>query len=176
MPLYWEKDESAGMILTMRSKKLKSHPGQISFPGGIQEPGEELHETCLREWEEEMGSPRSELEILGRFTDLDTRTGFHITSFIGLYTGEFRFRPNEEVETYFSVSLREFWERDFYAIDFFGNPQHRTYYFDLEDNGLLWGATCEIIIRFLKEFTGFERSPRLVQPNLSNPPFFNPKD
>lgn len=174
MPLYHTED-STGMILTTRSKKLKSHPGQISFPGGVQEANESILQTGLREWEEEMGAPSRHLDILGSYEQIDTRTGYHITPFVGIYKGDFQFNINEEVESWMNVTIQDFWAKDFYCVDFFGMKSHRVYYFDLEEKGLLWGATCDIIVRFLREFAQFDREPKLVEPNLSNPPFFRPQ-
>lgn len=131
-------------------------------------------ETGLREWEEEMGAPRHHLDILGSYKQIDTRTGYHITPFIGVYNGDFQFNPSEEVESWIDLEISELWKKDFYCVDFFGMGNHRVYYFDLLEKGLLWGATCDIIVRFLREFTGFDRQPQLVEPNLTVPPFFHP--
>jgi 8-oxo-dGTP pyrophosphatase MutT (NUDIX family) len=173
-PLFAAKNAETGILLTMRSRHLKSHPGQISFPGGVQELGEDLLETALREWEEEMGTSRQEIEILGRHRGLDTRTGYHITPYLAIYRGNFQFQLNEEVESVIPILLSDLWIRDFYSLDYPELQNHQIFYFDLEENGLLWGATCEMILRFLKEFCAFDRNPILVKPNLSNPPFFQP--
>lgn len=176
-PLYgtWEKME--GLILTQRSAHLKSHPGQISFPGGVFETKDKnLLATALREWEEEMGVSRELVHVLGKMDGLPTRTGFHITPFLGKYEGNFEFRQNpEEVEKVFQLPLSELWESPFYKVTFSFKAETRTsYYFDLAD-GLLWGATCELILRFLKEYLGFQREPILAKPNVQVPPFFDPK-
>jgi 8-oxo-dGTP pyrophosphatase MutT (NUDIX family) len=54
------------MVLTRRRSDLRSHGGEISFPGGRRDDGDaDLAETALREAEEEIGLPRSGVEILG---------------------------------------------------------------------------------------------------------------
>ncbi|WCL49669.1 NUDIX hydrolase [Leptospira sp. GIMC2001] len=175
MPFYHNENQSTGLVLTMRSKNLKSHPGQISFPGGMQEPNEAIFETGLREWEEEMGVSRELLEVIGAYKSFDTRTGFHITPIICKYLGQFDFSINPaEVETWFRLDLAELQELDFYSMDYGDKLGHRIHYFDLGDRGLLWGATCEIILNFLHDFTDFQRKPIVVQPNLTKPPFFQP--
>lgn len=171
MPFYYDKDGELGILLTRRSKHLKSHPGQMSFPGGVQEDGESLEETALREWEEEMGVSRDEIRLDGCFHSLVTITGYHITPFVGIYSGDFNFRLNEEVESAFGVPLSVFSECPFYCIDFFRSGRNRVFYFDLPKNGLLWGATCEILVRFLRMVAGFNREPVLKEPNISEPPF-----
>ncbi|MCP4716688.1 MAG: CoA pyrophosphatase [Deltaproteobacteria bacterium] len=60
-------DETRPMVLlTKRQGHLRSHPGQISFPGGKNETGETLRQTALRETREEIGISPVELTILGR--------------------------------------------------------------------------------------------------------------
>ncbi|ABZ92712.1 CoA pyrophosphatase [Leptospira biflexa] len=176
-PLFGSKETAEGIILTERAKHLKSHPGQISFPGGVMETSDpNLLVTALREWEEEMGVERTALDILGKLQGLHTRTGFHITPFLAKYDGDFTFSQNkDEVERIILLPFSDLWTRPFYAIQIPGRePNHFAYYFDLPD-GLLWGATCEMILRFLKEHSPFDRSPQIVQPNLTKPPYLDPK-
>jgi 8-oxo-dGTP pyrophosphatase MutT (NUDIX family) len=177
VPIFETDQLGQGLILTERAKHLKSHPGQISFPGGVVDPEDaNLLECALREWEEEMGVSRSNIEILGKHQDLVTRTGFHITPFLGRYTGNFSFSHNEdEVDKIILLPFKELLTAPFYAVHIPNQSvDSLAYYFDLAD-GLLWGATCEMIIRLLKDYASFERSPTFVKPNLLHPPFFNPK-
>ncbi|MCZ8155272.1 MAG: CoA pyrophosphatase [Leptospira sp.] len=177
IPIFETESLGQGLILTQRSAHLKSHPGQISFPGGVVDPTDsDLLQCALREWEEEMGVSRNLLKILGRHEGLQTRTGFHITPFLGMYTGDFEFSHNpDEVDRIILLPFSELLSTPFYAIQIPGQPpDHFAYYFDLKD-GLLWGATCEMILRFLREYASFNRKPELIKPNLSTPPFLNPK-
>ncbi|MGV3667427.1 MAG: NUDIX hydrolase [Leptospira bouyouniensis] len=176
-PLFGANDTAEGIILTERAKHLKSHPGQISFPGGVMEKADpNLLVTALREWEEEMGVGRNSLDVLGKLEGLHTRTGFHITPFLAKYNGDFCFSRNvDEVEQIILLPFADLWTKPFYAIEIPGRePKHFAYYFDLPD-GLLWGATCEMILRFLKDHSHFDRSPQIVKPNLTKPPFLDPK-
>ncbi|WP_408605590.1 NUDIX hydrolase [Leptospira terpstrae] len=174
-PLFGSKEFAEGIILTERSKNLKSHPGQISFPGGVMEEEDpNLLVTALREWEEEMGVHRSTLQVLGKLEGLHTRTGFHITPFLATYEGNFSFYHNTaEVDRVILLPFSDLWTKPFYAIQIPGRD-HFAYYFDLGD-GLLWGATCEMILRFLREYSSFNRTPLIVKPNLTKPPFLDPK-
>ena len=61
---------SSHILLTLRSSTLKSHTGQISFPGGRIEPGETPEAAALRECEEETGIPAHLPEILGRLSPI----------------------------------------------------------------------------------------------------------
>lgn len=177
LPFYFTNENKTGIILTKRSEHLKSHPGQISFPGGkFDESDKTLLETALREWEEETGERRETLEIIGSYHSLDTGTGYHVTPFISIYRGDFQFSPNKnEVDFLIHMELEELFHVPFYAIEWERHPSGRfeIYYFDLSQ-GLLWGATCHMLLQFLKEFCGFDRKPKLVERNLATAPFFLP--
>lgn len=177
MPFYFTEDNHVGVLLTKRSEHLKSHAGQISFPGGkFDEADKTLLETALREWEEETGESRNTLEVIGSFHSLNTGTGYHITPFISIYRGNFKFNVNQnEVDFMIPLELEELTRAPFYTIEWEKNSSGRIhiYYFDLL-SGLLWGATCHILYTFLKEMCGFERRPQFVKPNLNVPPFFSP--
>lgn len=177
IPIFESDVLGQGLILTQRSKHLHSHPGQISFPGGVVDPEDkDLLQCALREWEEEMGVSREQLSVLGKHEGMQTRTGFHITPFLGKYIGDFQFSHNEdEVEKIIILPFSKLESAPFYSLQIpSSNGDDHSFYFDLED-GLLWGATCEMILRLLNDYASFTRKPTLVQSNLKNPPFFDPK-
>ncbi len=60
------------VLLTLRSSNLRSHTGQISFPGGRIEPGETPEQAALRECEEETGIPAHLPEVLGRLSPISS--------------------------------------------------------------------------------------------------------
>src|SRR5205809_7526270 len=63
------------LLLTRRTEDLPTHAGQVAFPGGLVEPGEEdPANTALREAEEEVGLPKGAVEVLGLLDDFPTRT------------------------------------------------------------------------------------------------------
>src|SRR4051794_29434158 len=53
-----------GVILTVRREHLRTHAGQIAFPGGRIDPGEEATEAALREAHEELGLPATAVEVV----------------------------------------------------------------------------------------------------------------
>lgn len=95
------------VLLTRRTGHLKSHAGQVSFPGGKTEPHDNSPEdTALRETEEEIGLDRAGIEIIGRLGNRTTGTGFHVTPVVGLVRPPMRLTPDPgEVETIFEVPL-----------------------------------------------------------------------
>ena len=67
-------EDSPKIIYTLRSNKVSSHQGEVSFPGGMQEESDtSLIMTALRESEEEIGLPQNCVEILGYLTELRYR-------------------------------------------------------------------------------------------------------
>jgi 8-oxo-dGTP pyrophosphatase MutT (NUDIX family) len=73
-------------VFTERRADLRRHAGEISFPGGRQdEPDEDLRTTALREAEEEIGLPASEVELVGALPPVGTFvTGYRIYPFVGM--------------------------------------------------------------------------------------------
>ena len=53
------------MLLTVRREHLRTHAGQVSFPGGRLDPGEDAVAAALREAEEEIGLPPGQVEVWG---------------------------------------------------------------------------------------------------------------
>ncbi len=176
MPVFHSSGQD-GFLLQKRNPNLISHPGQISFPGGVKDPEDEnLLQTALREWTEEMGAPPEELDVIGNFRGMLTHTGFHITPFLAKYSGDFRFQFNpEEVEKIIVLELDRLWDAPFYSIKGRRKPEGpllEVFYFDIEE-GLLWGATARIIVDFLREHSDFKREPILRTPNLTAAPFLD---
>lgn len=174
VPLY-KKENSIHVILTKRTEHLKSHPGQISFPGGMyHEEDGALYETALREWEEEMGVSRDCLKLIGEYKSFITRTGYKITPFICEYLGDFSFKTSvDEVDYCIFFELEDFNKLPFYSFKANDLVIKQVYYLD-HSLGLLWGATCEIMVNLIKDFFNFQREPEYVRPNLIIPPFFKP--
>lgn len=95
------------LLLTLRNSNLRSHAGQISFPGGGAESGDaSLTETALRETEEEIGLPRKYVDVLGTMPEYFTGTGYRVTPVVGLIHPPFNSRPDpSEVAEVFEVPL-----------------------------------------------------------------------
>ena len=84
------RDEGLSVLLTRRSPRLRHHGGQISFPGGRQDPGDEnLIATALRETEEELGIPARLIEVIGTLNPLNTVSRFEVLPVLGLLDGNY---------------------------------------------------------------------------------------
>jgi 8-oxo-dGTP pyrophosphatase MutT (NUDIX family) len=141
------------VLFTQRTPHLRSHSGQVSFPGGRAEPGDASAEfTALRETEEEIGLRRSAVEVLARLPDYRTRTGYRVTPVVGLLTPPVAFAPDpNEVAEIFEVPLE-------FLLDE-RNRQRRTrefqgrqvgyYVFEYQEK-VIWGATAGMLVNLHK--------------------------
>jgi len=101
------------VLLTQRTAHLSQHAGQISFPGGRQDPEDPHAEaTALREAKEEVGLMPERVQVLGSMPTYTTGTGFVVTPVVGLIHPEatesqtLRLRPQaDEVAEIFEVPL-----------------------------------------------------------------------
>ncbi|OGA71733.1 MAG: coenzyme A pyrophosphatase [Betaproteobacteria bacterium RIFCSPLOWO2_12_FULL_66_14] len=151
-----DRENGMTVLFTRRTAHLQDHAGQISFPGGRTEPGDESPlATALRETEEEIGLERGCVEILGRLPDYRTGTGFRITPVVGLVRPPLELRPDDfEVAEVFEVPLgflldpsnhqRNSMMRDGHRREFYAMP-YRHYY--------IWGATAGILMNLYSVLT-----------------------
>jgi 8-oxo-dGTP pyrophosphatase MutT (NUDIX family) len=98
------KDEPS-LLLTLRPRQMSRHAGQVAFPGGRRETGEELVDTALRETEEEVLIDRTEIDVLGALTPLFIPpTEYCVYPFVGSVTEKPDMTAtSDEVERMFGV-------------------------------------------------------------------------
>jgi len=149
VPIYDFEGELA-VLLTRRSSSLSLDPGNISFPGGRVEAGENPLDAALREAEEEVGLERAAVEVLGCLDLVErVRDGQRVTSVVGLVHGGPELAPNPaEVEAALLVPLgalfaegaawTEHWGTARRAIRFFSHPV-------VLGEDLVWGLTARIL-------------------------------
>jgi 8-oxo-dGTP pyrophosphatase MutT (NUDIX family) len=142
--LGWPKN--AALVFTERRSDLKRHAGEISFPGGRRDEGEELLDTALREAEEEIGLSSEIVQIAGALPPIGTFvTNYKVHPFVGLIEEGLRFEPNpSEVESVIVASLDDLAAA--YAkrrLVRRGVPIKTDTY--LISDKLIWGATARIL-------------------------------
>jgi 8-oxo-dGTP pyrophosphatase MutT (NUDIX family) len=139
-------------VFTERRADLRRHAGEISFPGGRQdEPDEDLRTTALREAEEEIGLPASEVELVGALPPVGTFvTGYRIYPFVGLIRSGHEWLPQEtEVAQVLEFSLRDLAAgHEMKRLVRKGVPIKTPTY--TVDGHLVWGATGRIVQALLE--------------------------
>jgi 8-oxo-dGTP pyrophosphatase MutT (NUDIX family) len=151
IPLYLRDDELVA-VFTERREDLKTHAGEISFPGGRQDhPGEDLRETALREAEEEIGLSRDDVELVGALPPTGTFvTGYKIHPFVGVIEPGHTWAPQEtEVAEVLELSLPDL-ARGYESRRLLrkGVPI-KTPTYTVNDH-LVWGATARILQALLE--------------------------
>lgn len=136
------------LLFTQRTSHLHDHAGQVSFPGGRVDDGDDDRiATALREAEEETGLERDRIEILGRLPDYDIRTGFRVTPIVGWVEPPFELRPDPfEVEQVFEVPLGFFLDpanHQRHSREVNGTVSH--YYAMPYGEHHIWGATAGMV-------------------------------
>lgn len=83
--MLFQRDDAIHVLLIKRSEKLRNHPGEISFPGGVYEEKDcNLLTTAIRETQEEVSMSIAESNVFSRLPDVETLTGFTVSPFVAL--------------------------------------------------------------------------------------------
>ena len=140
--------EEPGLLLTVRREHLRTHAGQIAFPGGRVEQDEDPVSAALREAQEETLLEPSAVDLVGTLDRYRTVTGYLITPVIGVIPPDLPLEPHEhEVAELFEAPL-----------DFILDPvnqlrrsalfqgRERHYYEILWNGRRIWGATAAMIV------------------------------
>ena len=136
-----------GVILTHRPPDMRAHPGQVAFPGGKLDPGEDAVEAALREAREELAIAAANVQVIGASDRFVTGSGYDVTPVLGLVPPDLPIAPNPaEVAGWFEAPLG-------YLLD----PANHAYkesewqgrvrpYIEIEWHGhRIWGVTAAIL-------------------------------
>ncbi len=154
VPLFLHAESQApSVVLTRRRADLRSHAGEISFPGGRRDDEDaDLRETALREAEEEIGLPREIVTPLGELPAISTFvTNYLIHPFVGLipHGQSWRVSPRE-VDVVLELPLH-----DVRASRTRTEIERRGFTFEVDayilDGNLIWGATFRILEDLLEQ-------------------------
>jgi len=141
-----------GLILTVRREHMRTHAGQVAFPGGRIDEGEDAPAAALREAMEELALNPALVRILGTADPYRTVTGYGVTPVIGVIPPDLELEPNPaEVADWFEAPL------DFVldpanqrrmTADFQGRTRH---YYRIDWQGRqIWGATAAMLVNLSK--------------------------
>jgi 8-oxo-dGTP pyrophosphatase MutT (NUDIX family) len=158
VPLYDDEDGRACVVLTRRTWGLRTHQGEVSFPGGRIEPGEAPMDGALREAQEEIALDPAAIEVIGELDHLATiSSGSFIAPFVGVLAGRPTTEPNpHEVEAVLHVPLAELADPDVFREEVWTFPGGRVQpitFFELVGD-TVWGATAALLRQLLGIATG----------------------
>lgn len=143
------------IILTQRPQAMRDHPGQVAFPGGKIDPGEDAITAALREAEEELALPRDAVRVIGTSDIYHTGTGFVVTPVVGVVPPGLALTPNpQEVEAWFEAPLGLLLDPGSWTTnEVFWRGANRRY-LELEWQGFrIWGVTAAIIANLSRRIT-----------------------
>ena len=137
-----------GLILTVRREHMRTHAGQVAFPGGRIDPGEDAVSAALREAWEELGLQPRSAEVVGAVDTYRTVTGYVVTPVLAVVAPDQPLSPHEhEVAEWFEAPLG-------FVIDpanqqmksalFRGRERH--YYEIVWNDRRIWGATAAMLV------------------------------
>jgi 8-oxo-dGTP pyrophosphatase MutT (NUDIX family) len=163
------------VLFTKRAEHLPNHPGQMSFPGGRHESGDEdLRETALREGREEVCLRSDRVRFVGRLDDIRTVTNFSVRPFVARVPGRAYEPCSPEVAETARLSLSALTDLDNYDSERREHPYHgeiRLHYFRV-DGYTVWGATARMLAQFLELATDWsvpDEADRVVDPDAEFP-------
>lgn len=136
-----------GLILTHRPLTMARHPGQVSFPGGKIEPGEDAVTAALREAEEELAIAPAAVRVVGQAARFTTGSGFEVTPVLGVIAADTAITPDpREVASWFEVPLAFALDRANHVprVGLLGGHERRYVEIIWQDHRI-WGITAAII-------------------------------
>ena len=144
--------EDPELIYTLRSNKVGSHGGEVSFPGGMfEKEDKDLQNTALRESQEETGLDESKVNILGPIDTVVSRFNISVTPYVGIVPNNIELNNNsDEIEACFRVPLSFLLKDKRHRNDeinrngdIFFMPAYSF------DSYIIWGLTAMITVDFL---------------------------
>lgn len=140
------------LVFTLRSANLKTHRGQVSFPGGKRDLSDHsLQVTALRETHEEIGLPPDQVHIIAPLSQVMSRHGILVTPYVGVIPGDYPLTANPaEIESIFRVPVEFLLEDRRERTDALNFLNH-TFYVPCYrwERYEIWGLSAVVLVDFL---------------------------
>ena len=160
----FRRDGVPHVLFTRRADHLGEHPGQMSFPGGGEEPADsDLTATALREADEEIGLRPEEVTVVGRLDDIETVSEYAVSPFVGRVPDRTYTPADGEVAEVVPLSVPALTDRDNYESERRHHHRHgavRLHFFHVSGY-TVWGATGRMLVQLLETATDW-RAPAEV--------------
>ena len=153
VPLIKDLQGNWQVLFTRRADHLKHHPGQISFPGGRFEKSDiNLCQTAIRETEEEIGIPASNIQLIGRLPQEKTVSQYIMTPYVGIVDSDYCTKiDHNEVAEIFTVPLNFLKDPiNLQQESLIFNGIERHFYVIQYQSYRIWGATAQILVNFFQ--------------------------
>lgn len=139
--------ERPGFLLIHRPSNMRSHPGQVAFPGGKIDPGETPVEAALREAWEELGIHERDVTVIGTSDQYRTGTGYEVTPVIAVVPPDLELNPSPtEVAQWFEAPVDFVFDRaNQVEQSAFWQGAERRYIEIMWQQHRIWGVTAAII-------------------------------
>jgi len=156
--LAYPKRGEPHVLFTRRTEEVEHHKGEVSFPGGAQDPEDSgLLETALREGQEEMGIAPEDVTILGKLDQTSTGTGFVVQAFVGTIPAGYAFQPNPvEIDEVIEVPLSALMASEHRRSEtrLVGGRTIEACSF-IHSGNLIWGATAGMLRQLIEMLETF---------------------
>lgn len=149
VPLYLDVNESVRLIMTKRPDNMRTHPGDVVFPGGRIEAGESVIDAAIREATEEVALPRSAVTVIGGLTPITTRdpNNLIVPVVAKVERPDVLVPQPEEVELILEPTIDELLDDSrWHVSEWFG---YNLWFFDFPE-ATLWGATAFMVRELLE--------------------------
>ena len=143
------------VLLTKRAAHLRHHGGQVSFPGGKNEPEDiNLIATALREAQEEIGLSPNKVKVIGQLHPYQTISGYLVTPIIALIPNNQTYTKDEnEVSEIFQVPLQHFLEIKNHQLTVYHQGKPHQVPFMPYNQYNIWGATAAMLKDLARHLT-----------------------
>lgn len=158
VPLFVKNGEFH-ILFTKRTPHLTHHSGEISFPGGVRDPGDlDSADTALREAWEEVGIAPADVEVLGELDDARSIHNYLVTPVVGVFPEGYLLTVNDaEIERVIEVPLAHFSRPGVFRTEYWDwQGKLRPVYFYQHGEDEIWGLTGRIMKNFLDVLNGVE--------------------
>lgn len=158
------KDEPQ-IVLTQRSLIMRSHAGEVAFPGGkVDEVDTTLVDTALRESNEEIGLRREDVELIGQIDSFQSRKGVSVQPYVGIISDDLLFQPESiELDSVFKAPVSLFYDER--SVIMHGFQMEKMW---IEVPGFkfgqytIWGLTASMIVSILNKVS----EQKIVLPDI----------